>query len=376
MVIGSPSYYKRGDGRWTGQVKVRTGAKTTTKYIYGNQRKIVVEKTNAFIAEHKALMSRNDMLYGDFLKKWLKYKRLDLKSTSYDRIEGIVRNQIVPALGDYMICGILSEDITDFLSDIKVKYSFSTFKKCYECLNSSFEYACETEVLDRSPMSGMKKPKRDDKVEDDAKCFTDAELRKFKETAFKQYKNGKYKYASRWEYIFMLNTGLRLGEMLALQYKDINLNTKKVRVNKNLVAIDKRDKDGKKLIGKELKLQTPKGGRTRYVPLNPIAIEAITEIKKQTYVNDESLVIQDKNGKHLNSRSYTKRFYTVLKDAELEKTGLHILRHQFATTMFHKGLDIKVISLYLGHKDVATTEKIYVHLVNERKELQKLDICV
>lgn len=375
MVIGTPSFYKRKDGRWTGQVKVKVGTKTSIKYIYANQRKVVVEKMNKFIVQHKALINRPDMLYENFLTNWLSYKRVNLKATSYDRLESIVRLHLVEALGGYEINNITAFEISELLNEIKRDYSFSTLKKCYDALRESFQYACDTDVIDKSPMRAIEKPRKNSEIEGE-NCFTDEELKKFKEVIFEKYKNGKYKYVSRWEYILILNTGLRLGEILALRFSDIDLENKRIRVNKNLVIVKKRDKSGNATKGYELKLQTTKSNKERYVPINETALKAIEEIKKERYTDENSLLIQDGKGGYLNPRSYTKRFYTVLKKADLPKTGLHILRHQFASELFANGVDIKIISLYLGHGDIGTTEKTYIHFINKRRELKELKICI
>ena len=176
----------------------------------------------------------------------------------------------------------------------------------------------------------------------------------------------------------MMNTGVRVGEMLCLTYGDIDLDKKLLYIKKNVVRVNNRDKDGKRLKGTSSKLQkTTKNGRDRIIPLNEKAVEAVLEMKKTNYKDDNSLLVQNKNGGYVKASNYDQKFYTVLKNANIERTGLHTLRHQFASALLENGgISIKRISILLGHADVSTTVNTYIHIIKRLEEQDELKICV
>ena len=144
-----------------------------------------------------------------------------------------------------------------------------------------------------------------------------------------------------------------------------------------LFWIKNRDKDGKHIKGMHPQLQyTTKGGRDRVVPLNAKAIEAVLEMKKKTYKDDTSLLIHSKKGGYANPNECDQRFYIVLKNANIEKVGLHTLRHQFTSTLFEAKMNPKRISEIVGHKDVSTTINIYTHIIKGLEDEEELKICV
>ena len=384
MVVGVPTYYKRKDGRWTAEVKIKSGFDVKRKYFYGKQKGEVVLKMNDFLQSPEIVKVSESILLSTYAEKWLESKRNNLKPTSFDRIEHVVHNHINRLLGDYEIAKIDNFDISKAISTYQDEgHSFSSVNKFYGCLNSIFTHAVQTETIRKSPIIKEDHKPNKNKLEAERKTkpkeriFTKEELERFKIACFSQYKNGNYRYPSRWAFQFMLNTGLRLGEMIALTYGDIDLSKKTVSINKNVVWVKNRDKDGKRIKGTHPVLQhTTKNGRDRVVPLNAKAIEAVIEMKKRNYKDDTSLLIHSKKGGYANPNECDQRFYKVLEKANIEKTGLHTLRHQFCSSLFEAQINVKRISLLLGHKDISTTINIYTHIIKGLDDIDELDICV
>ena len=384
MVIGVPTYYKRKDGRWTAEVKIKSGFDVKRKYFYGKQKGEVVLKMNDFLQSPEIVKVSEGVLLSTYAEKWLESKRNNLKPTSFDRIEIVVHNHINRLLGDYEIGKIDNFDISKAISTYQAEgKSFSSVIKFYGCLNSIFKHAVQTETIRKSPIieddhrPNRNKLEAERETKPKERIFTKEELERFKDTCFSQFKNGNYKYSSRWAFQFMLNTGVSVGEMRALTYGDIDQNKKTVTINKNVVRLHNRDKDGKRIKGTNSKLQnTTKTGRDRVVPLNEKAIEAVLEMKKSNYKGDTSLLVQSKTGGYVKATDYDQRFYIILKNANIEKMGLHTLRHQFCSTLFEAGINVKRISKILGHKDVSTTINIYTHIIKGLEDEEELKICV
>lgn len=384
MVVGVPTYYKRKDGRWTAEVKIKSGFDVKRKCFYGKQKNEVVLKMNEFLQRPEIVKVSESILLSTYAEKWLDSKRNNLKPASFDRIEVVVHNHINRLLGGYEISKIDNFDISKAISIYQAEgNSYSSVAKFYGCLNNIFKHAVQTETIRKSPVIEADHKPNKNKLEAERetkpkeRIFTKEELECFKSTCFNQYKNGNYKYPSRWVFQFMLNTGLRLGEMIALTYGDIDLSKKTVSINKNVVWVKNRDKDGKHIKGTHPVLQhTTKNGRDRVIPLNAKAIEAVLEMKKRNYKDDTSLLIHSKKGGYANPNECDQRFYIVLKNANIEKVGLHTLRHQFCSTLFEAGINVKRISKILGHKDVSTTINIYTHIIKGLDDADELEICV
>ncbi len=384
MVVGVPTYYKRKDGRWTAEVKIKSGFDVKRKYFYGKQKGEVVLKMNEFLQSPEIVKVSEGILLSTYAEKWLESRRNNLKPTSFDRLEHVVHNHINRLLGDYEIAKIDNFDISKAISVYQAEgNSYSSVAKFYGCLNNIFKHAVQTDTIRKSPVIEADHKPNKNKLEAERetkpkeKIFTKEELERFKIACFSQYKNGNYRYPLRWVFQFMLNTGVRLGEMIALTYGDIDLNKKTVSITKNVVWVSNRDKDGKRIKGFHPVLQhTTKGGRDRIVPLNAKAIEAVLEMKKRNYKDDTSLLLQNKQGGYVNPNECDERFYKVLEKANIEKTGLHTLRHQFCSTLFEAGINVKRISKILGHKDVSTTINIYTHIIKGLEDEEELKICV
>ena len=154
--------------------------------------------------------------------------------------------------------------------------------------------------------------------------------------------------------ILSMYTGLRIGELLALKWQDVDLKNKIMSVTATACDIA--------LENKMYHLEdTPKSESSlREVPLTNEIIELLYEMKK--YQNNNSkYVIARPSGKRIFIRAYQESFERLLKRLKIRHYGFHSLRHTFATRCYKLGMDIKTLSELLGHSSPAITLKIYVH---------------
>lgn len=164
--------------------------------------------------------------------------------------------------------------------------------------------------------------------------------------------------------IICLSTGLRLGEICSLKWKDIDMNEKVLHVNRTVQRIA-TDTAGKKTVLLET---TPKSLYSkREIPMS----DEIVDLLKYFYRSDGYILCSDKP---MEPRTYQNHFHKYLKDAGIEDKKFHILRHTFATNCIDNGADIKSLSEILGHADVKTTLNRYVHptLETKRQHLNSL----
>jgi len=165
-------------------------------------------------------------------------------------------------------------------------------------------------------------------------------------------------------FVFAFYTGLRLGELQALSWSDIN-NDSTITVSKSLAVVNDYDNSDKK---NKLIINTPKTSNSkRIVPLSRKALEIIEERKNQ---NDgvSPFVFCSSNGTPLSKRSVYRAFKAILNKAGIDSpVTIHSLRHSFAARLLEKGADIKTTSELLGHKSIQITLDIYSHVSENLK---------
>jgi integrase len=194
--------------------------------------------------------------------------------------------------------------------------------------------------------------------------FTIEEFERFKNEITKTNECGEPCLYYGYAFSLILNTGLRIAEALSLCWDDIDFERKAITVNKNKILAKKRDDNGNKIGGYELLFQdsTKTISGNRIIPINKSAEVALYALKKN---NNTKFVIVNQRQNQILPSNFERAFHNVLKKANIKKCGLHVLRHTFASMLFSKGVDVKIVSKLLGHSTVKITYDIYVHLFEQ-----------
>ncbi|WP_294755077.1 site-specific integrase [uncultured Ruminococcus sp.] len=198
----------------------------------------------------------------------------------------------------------------------------------------------------------------------DVKCFSEDELQRIEAEAVKCYNNGKRIYRMGEIVIFLADTGLRIGEALTLEWTNINFKKKTVTVRQNMVFVkDRKSTDKSYKYIKQCSTKTKKG--SRIVPLTAAAIRALMSLKG---INGSTkYVFATSTGKRIYPRNIDRMFRGILKKCGIKGTGVHTLRHTFASRLFAKGVDVKTVSELLGHSEVGITYDTYIHIIQEQQ---------
>lgn len=163
--------------------------------------------------------------------------------------------------------------------------------------------------------------------------------------------------------LISLYTGLRLGELVALKWQNVDLKNKLIYIEKAVSIILQNHK----ILTIE---DTPKTASSlRVIPISKQLIEILKELKQNTLCE---YVICNHNGKRTNPRAYQKSFENLLKKLKIKHYGFHSLRHTFETRLLENGVDVKTISELMGHSSPTITLNRYVHtnLNNKRKAME------
>ena len=251
---------------------------------------------------------------------------------------------------------ITAKNLCEFISEIKEKYSFSTTKLVKSLINRSLVYAFENGLTKEKITILMHlKNQKVRKVE---------ALEKQEQTKLERYilENEKqYHYGI----LLSLYTGLRLGEVLALKWQNVDMKNRLIYIDKTVSTISQNHKT--LTIESSPKTQSS----IREIPISKKLFDLIKALR-QNSKND--YVIISHNGKQIKPRAYQKSFKNLLKKLQIKHYGFHSLRHTFATRLLENGVDIKTISELLGHSSPTITLNRYVHtnLQNKRKAMEIL----
>ena len=157
---------------------------------------------------------------------------------------------------------------------------------------------------------------------------------------------------------------MRLGEICALKWEDINLSKKVIKVKKTIVRI--QDVEGEKEARTKIVIDNPKTENSkREIPMNKYLYSILKEYYEP---NNGGRYLLTNSYKYIEPRTYYNRYKTIVERAEIGNYGFHALRHTFATRCIEIGMDPKTLSEILGHSDVKVTLSLYVHPSNKMKD--------
>ena len=301
----------------------------------------------------------------EYIKDWLyNVKANTLKPSSFDRKEEVINYQIIPYIGNISVKALSTDDIQTMVNKLKKRYSYSTVKKAYECINACLRYAVKKQDLPYNAAESVSIPSNTQRSNSDIHFFTEDETRLILQESVRCCKNGSRVYRMGEIFVFLLNTGLRIGEALALEWRNIDFENQLLTVRSNIVYVKDRTDSGKKYCCIKQPSTKTKNG-SRIVPLNDEAVRALISLRGIN--GGVPYVFATKNGKRIHPRNIDRTFRGILQRCGIPCTGVHSLRHTFASRLFAKGIDVKTVSELLGHSDVGITYDTYIHLIQEQR---------
>lgn len=343
--------------------------KKIRKAVYAESVKKCMQKMNE---EQKKLLQNNKasnkITLIDGIYQWLDtVHKPTVKPQSYQRLVGTARNQIEPSkIGHCRYQTITTEEIQEVINDLnKNGLSHSTIKKTYNLLGAFYKYKSALENF-RNPMLLVKMPKVSNILAEtkEVEWFEQEDIQKFTEACGTRYPNSRLKF--KYGYILAANMymGLRGGELLALQWKDIDLEKGTVYVSKTL--IEYRDLDNNKT---HFEVQnSTKRDKNRYVPINTRAKELIQKhYDNAEFTDPEDFVISTSGRKTNTLKNLSDMIKKIEEEGEttVRAHNTHILRHTCASLYFRAGVSVEIICKILGNSR-EVCEKTYIHFVEEQ----------
>lgn len=299
------------------------------------------------------------MKYEQWLEEWLEnYIQPSVKNKTYIRYKGITYQHIIPTLGNLRLDEIMPIELQRFVTNL-LKFgnnktgkglSVNSVNAIITVIQSSLKVAYMLGYTKMYVGDKIKRPKAQEKK---TECFSIPEQKKIE----------KYILESKSEKLFgiiiCLYTGLRIGELLALEWSDIDFKKEEMHICKT--CYDGKDSQG--VFGRII--DEPKTvSSNRIIPLPKQLIQPLKKIHK----NSKSNYVISNKGKCIFVRSYQRSFELILKKLGIEHKGFHSLRHTFATRALECGMDVKTLSEILGHKNPTVTLNRYAHSLMEHKK--------
>lgn len=317
----------------------------------------------------------------DAMILWLEStKKYELKPQAYRRELGTIRNQIGSSkLAHFRYQSITPEEITQLLNELNDKgYSYSVIKKTHDSLSAFYRHMSARYKFD-NPMLFVSCIKKEyvNKPVKEMSFFTLEDIERFVAYIDTRYKNGKLKYPTGYALAANIFLGLRIGELLALQWKDIDFEKKTISVSKTLIEIDNPEYDvnnveemKKKKIKKVLFTiqSSTKTKHNRQVPMNSNALLYLrSHLENSVYTEPDDFVITTRNRKTSTPKNISDTLKCIVKGAELstQNYNTHILRHTCASLYFKSNVDLLTISNILGNSPEVLAET-YVHFQDEQ----------
>ncbi|MEU2430768.1 site-specific integrase [Streptomyces sp. NPDC007861] len=357
---GAGSIWQRKDGRFEARVYVpQPDGTRKRKTVYGSTWEECDEKRQELVRRDRQGIptpSRSAKL-SEWLPYWLEqYVQPNRKRTTYAKYEMHVRLYLVPLLGSRRLESLTTANVRQMLSKVTSQASAATAKEAHRVLRTAVTAACRDELISRNVVQLVPAPRVEPRelrpwTLDETLTFLEAARTDPLYTAF----------------VLAVVLGLRRGEVLGVQWKDVDLDRRALTVRTTLNRG-----------GKELYLDTTKNRRARVIPIPlmcvaPLRWQRLRQASRRAAAGAEwqesDHVFTTRSGRPIEPRNLYRSFQRVSESAGLPRVRLHDTRHGCASLLFAAGVAPRTVMEILGHSQIAVTMNVYTHVSdNHRRE--------
>ena len=365
-VNGEGTIGKRKDGRWEARYIAgrdpETG-KQIRKSILGKTQAEVRTKLKEALAEATEIdvVKSGEYNVAGWIQAWYSlYAQPNVRETTARYYKGYIDHHVIPRLGDTPLNKLTSLDIQQFYKDLlengrmredtkakKPGLSSTTVHGIHVMLKSALKRAVQERLIPFNPAEFCIPPK-----------VTKPELQVIPSERYQSYLTAAEQRGVLPMFYLELISGLRKGELVALQWSDLNIENKTISVSKQA---------GRNSAG-EPDITRPKTENSiRKISIPQDAVDLLIA-EHQKHPSNPWMFPSPKTGEMYHPDSVVNIHKKILKDAGLEHLRFHDLRHTFATLALQNGVDVKTVSSMLGHFDAGFTLRTYTHVTRQMQE--------
>ena len=369
MARHGENIYKRKDGRYEGRYvigKTLTG-KTRFGYVYARQysevRRLLLQKKAELLGSTEYGGITRQGTLNEWLAYWMKNELMgSVKASSYQTYLGQINRHLRPALGHYFLSQLTPAIVFDFVEGLRAaNLASSTIRGTYRLLSAAMRFALEEGVIRKNPCRKIR-IRLEEKAEQ--RVLNRAEQDKLRFMVSKK---------DDLPALLSLYTGMRLGEVCALKWSDIDWEKRTITVRRTVQRVAQmKNGTARKTM---LMVGTPKSIRShRVLPVPEFLLELLRAILDEEGSED---YIFGTAAHAIEPRTLQRRFKRLMERMGIDGAHFHTLRHSFATRLLELGVDIKTVSALLGHGSVKTTLDFYAHSLMEqqRAAIERLAAC-
>ena len=361
---GDGSVHLRKDGRWEGRVVVGYDDKglPITKNVLAKTKTACLDKLKLLkesCGEKPSEDLHPDMTFGKWLDFWYQnYSKPKLRPTTQAGYENAIYKHIIPALGKTLLSELSTNDLQQFYATLKKEgrlirtesygkgVSDRTVWSCHTRIRTALDRAVQDGLIRINPAADCKLPPQTPK---EMQFLSREEMKRF---LIQAREEGYYEL-----FLLELATGLRRGEVLALQWDDLDIETGVLCIQRQVYRANG-----------ELVVSAPKTkAALRTIVLPPALLSVLEEYHQQV---DSRWMFPSpaKEDSPLDPATVRKRLQTILEHAGCKRVRFHDLRHLFVTTALENGMDVKTLSAITGHVSTKTTLNVYTHVTDTMRQ--------
>lgn len=352
---------QRKDGRWEARyIKGYNNGEAVYGYLYGKSYEEAKEKKNKALNLINCSDHNNDTItFNRIIDSFLAQKKYQVKESTYSHYVWLINSHIRKHFGNMYVDKIDGMAIEQYISvqlregriNNKGGLSPKSVKDILSLLKSIIKYGVDKGLICDKSIVDVKSPKTS-RTQIEVFSAEECKIIELETIGASEMYYGIY---------LCLYTGLRLGELCALKWSDIDVENECICISKTISRINNTNDSKEKT---KIIIDSPKTeSSSRIIPLPSKIVYHLN----QRSPNDDQKYFLTRTDKFIEPRNYYEKYKKFLASCGIEKHTFHALRHSFATRCIEKGFDAKILSEILGHSNVKITLDRYVHPSLERK---------
>jgi len=369
MARHGENIYKRKVGRYEGRYVIgkTLAGKTRFGYVYAHQysevRRLLVQKKAEVLRRTDSDQTICQATLEEWMTYWMENELLgSVKASSYQTYLNQMNRHLLPALGHYVLSELTPGLIHDFVEGLRDNgLASNTIRGVFRLLSAAMRFALEEGIIPKNPCRKIRVPCEESTEQ---RVLTRTEQEKIRAAA----SNG-----SNLPILLSLYTGMRLGEVCALKWSDIDWDRRTITVRRTVQRVAQAEKTAyRKSI---LMIGTPKSTHShRVLPVPEFVLARLDELLKGGHVSE---YVFGAASCAAEPRTMQRRLQRLMKRLGIEGVHFHTLRHSYATRLLELGADIKTVSTLLGHSSAKTTLDFYAHslMEHQRAAVDRLAAC-